>query len=276
MLIKHGNPNTLSGMLALPPIYDQLAKMQEMHDAFSKADKILSIVNKALPSIQRIQNTLDKIAEREAILQKSHQRLFIDTPEHLRLIAKYGWFLDFDTETTLPNELFESHSLRGQEAIDEALISYYGERTNEIIETLKFRHPNRFEIFEEIQFAFENKKYLLSIPCILSQIDGICFDFNGKKFFDHKKSTSYQSAVVVEIQKLSSEYLNVFLSPVTVKSPISAHERDLGSYPVRLNRNEILHGVEANYGTEINNLKCLSLLKYISDLLGSLSDETVH
>jgi len=59
----------------------------------------------------------------------------------------------------------------------------------------------------------------------------------------------------------------IFMRPLMTNKPVFSHEKDLDSFPCKLNRHAILHGQDPDYGTEINSLKSISLLVYISDLV---------
>lgn len=53
-----------------------------------------------------------------------------------------------------------------------------------------------------------------------------------------------------------------------MKTPtIMFGDDEMKNYLLKLNRHQILHGVDVKYGNKINFFKSLSLLVYISDLL---------
>jgi hypothetical protein len=95
---------------------------------------------------------------------------------------------------------------------------------------------------------------------------GICFDFTKKKFFIKNRKT-YLPEVTQELEKSSGSFAELYLSPIKNQTPIMAREEDLEKFPCRLNRHEIMHGINVTYGSRLNCLKVLSLLKYVSDLL---------
>lgn len=78
------------------------------------------------------------------------------------------------------------------------------------------------------------------------------------------------------MENISGSFLDLFLSPIKNQTPIMVREVDIRKYPCTLNRHEVLHGVNVNYGTEVNSLKCMSLLIYISDLLVELDEKTAN
>ncbi len=195
------------------------------------------------------------------------------TPESLLLLAKYGWYLGYDSHIALPGKLAEFIEKGKAEELDNYLTEYYTERFDGIISELKKRHPTRKKIFNQIETAHKEKLYFVSIPCILAQVDGISNDFTKKKFFLKDKNNKYLSQITAEITKISKFTMDAFLTPLTNQTPIMAQESILGDFPIDLNRHKILHGIDIIYGTETNSLKCISLIKYLSDMLMRLRNE---
>lgn len=197
------------------------------------------------------------------------QNVFEQIPQSLLLLAKYGWYLDYDSDISLPNELKDLIQKGKIDEVNEQLTSHYRKEFNNVISSLSTRHESRSAILEQIQTAHNTKQYFLAIPCILTQIDGICTDFTKKKFF--MKDDKYLPLVTKEIISIGNLTSETFLSPLLNQTPIMAHESRLNSFPVDLNRHRILHGVDVTYGSEMNSLKCISLLKYVSDILVNIS-----
>ena len=57
------------------------------------------------------------------------------------------------------------------------------------------------------------------------------------------------------------------LSPLTETLPINASEYERQEDFEGLNRHIIMHGESLDYGTEVNGLKAISLINYISQVL---------
>ena len=62
-------------------------------------------------------------------------------------------------------------------------------------------------------------------------------------------------------------YWKNFIVPMSEPTAINDHSSNLEKFPIRLNRHEILHGMDANYGTKLNSVKIISFLSYINDVL---------
>lgn len=195
------------------------------------------------------------------------------TPDYLLLIAQNGWFMELDCEMKFPSEIAIDFKDNKSENANEKLINYYTENLSRIFSELSSRHINRKEIFEQILSTFQRCEYYTVIPCILSQVDGICFDFTKKKFFIKEKGNKYLSQISSELEKSVSNFLSIYLSPLKNQTPIMVQEKQISEFPCKLNRHEILHGINTDYGTKENSLKVISLLKYISDLLMEIDNK---
>lgn len=197
------------------------------------------------------------------------------TPEYFLLIAQHGWFIDLESELNLPAKVAFEIQDDELETAKELMAEYYKENIDQIFNKLIKRHPNRKEILTQILSAYNNGNYSLLIPSVLTQVDGICFDFTKKKFFIKEKMNIYLPQVTSELEKSAGTFLDLYLSPLQNQTPIMVREQDISKFPCHLNRHEILHGINTDYGTEVNSLKVISLLKYVSDLLTEL-DQKKH
>lgn len=233
-------------------------------------------IKKMIDPIKELQNSIAKLnftPFQKSLVQlnefgKRIKENYDRMPHSLLLLAKYGWFLDLDTDPSFPNELGELIESNEIEKVNEYLMEYYSDNLEQIFDDLTVKFPERKEIFNQIKIAHEEKLFFISIPTILSQIDGICFDCTTKKFFLKDKDNNYLPEVTTELSNISNSILKIFLTPILNQTAINARKKDLYKYPIQFNRHEILHGVDKNYGTEMNSLKCISLLKYMHDLLG--------
>lgn len=241
---------------------------------FEEISKSLEKINKSSFAIPK--GILSDFTENLTDLGKRLSENLKRTPESLLLLAKYGWYLNFDSDVNLPIELSNLIIENKIEEVDNYLIKYYTEYLDHFFSDLSKNHPQRERIFNQIHEAHKNEKYYISIPCILSQIDGICFDYTSKKYFiknNKDKQFKYLPEVADEFSNISSSIAEAFVAPILTQNPMISHESKLNDYPVHLNRNIIMHGIDIEYGTLKNSLKCLSLLFYISDMLALLNEK---
>lgn len=258
--------------------------MGDSHEHSRKSKEISERMQKITEPIRTLQEVIHEnlqeifkpINEIEKSFQGIGEQLKAyeeETPRHLLKIAVNGWFLEFDSELSLPSKLVFEIENNNVNLADQFLIDYYTDNLERIVGELQSRHQNRHEIFEGILTAHTQKNYFVCIPTVLSQVDGICFDFTKKKFFIKDGKNSYLPQITTEIEKISENFIEFFLSPLKNQVPIAVNEKYLSQFPCNLNRHEIVHGVNTTYGTKINSLKCISLLKYLSDLLTELEVE---
>ncbi len=254
-------------------------KATEQNTAIQKSLKEISStlyksfenINKIYSSTPKFKNPIFENLETFKELGERLKEYAEKTPEYFLLIAQYGWFIDLDSELNFASEIAYRIQNAEIEKANELLVEYYKTNIDEIFKSLIKRHPNRKEIFEEILYSFKNNNHFTLIPTVLTQVDGICFDFTKKKFFI--KDNKYLPQVTSELEKVAGNFLVLYLSPLQNQTPIMVREKDIHKFNCHLNRHEILHGINTNYGIEINSLKVISLLKYISDLLTDLDNK---
>jgi hypothetical protein len=216
-----------------------------------------------------LQDFYNQISYVGKLIKENYERM----PHSLLLLAKYGWYLDFNSEIWLPNKLSKLLEENEIKKVDDQLIDYYSSNLDRFFKEISDQYPHRKNILNEILSSHKQKMYFVSVPSLLAQVDGICHDTTTKKFFLKSKKNNWLPEVAEEFSNVTNSVVEMFLSPILNYTPINALESDLHKYPVHLNRHEILHGVDITYGVEKNSLKCLSLLKYFSDLLSNIEKE---
>jgi len=266
--------------------YRQIQKMFEsQREKFKFAEEVRAKHESFVLPLISIQKSFENITKISQILADSSIQKYFEqfknigqkinehlkkTPESLILLANYGWYLNFDSRFNLPNKLGQLIREDKIEEVDEFLIEYYNENIDRMFNDLSNHFPERKEIFIQILASHKKKQYYLTIPCVLAQIDGICFDSTTRKFFIKEKKNKdfrFLPEIAEEFANITSSIADAFSRPIFNQMPISAHESKLDNFPVQLNRHLIMHGIDKNYGDEKNSLKCISLLFYLSDML---------
>ena len=273
--IKLGLPmdNFASQIHKMLEPYRQIQKMVEPFQRLEAQMKPLSDVQSALENIQKIYAPLklleNPFQKQIQAFQQIGERLKLyaeNTPKYLLIIARHGWFLDMDTELSFPSQIISEIEAGNIEEADQLLIEYYTESLDNIFTVLEIRHAKRAPILKELKMLIDSNQYYAFIPLVFSQVDGVCFDFTKKKFFIKNRKT-YLPEVTQELEKSTGSFVELYLSPIKNQTPIMAREEDLKKFPCKLNRHEIMHGINTTYGSKVNCLKVLSLFKYVSDLL---------
>lgn len=189
----------------------------------------------------------------------------------IKKLSFYGWFVDdFSKESNIEiNKCLKFIYSNFPEKLDVYLSNYYRNEIGEIEKKLKLRYPKRKQIITEAFFTHKNKLYHSSICLFITLIDGICDDiFESKFFMNNRKHLPEINDKLEGVIMMSSDFV---LSPFRTKGVINGWKKELDKYPVRLNRHEIIHGVDVNYGSELNSLKFISMLSYIDYVLNHLN-----
>lgn len=263
--------------------YQEIEKITEpireiqkaLKPVFLDIQKSFEHINKIYASIPKFKNPILEHLDTFKEIGKRLKEFAEKTPEYLLLIAQNGWFIELDSELSLPSEIAYEIQENSLENANKLLTEYYLDNLDRIFKNLINRHPNRKEILNQILVSYKNGNHSLLIPSVLTQVDGICFDFTKKKFFIKEKNNKHLPQITSELEKSADSFLDLYLSPLQNQTPIMVREQDISKFPCKLNRHEILHGISTDYGTEINSLKVISLLKYISDLLTDLDRKTL-
>jgi hypothetical protein len=177
-------------------------------------------------------------------------------------LAKTGWFIS-DMIGRL--DVFELVGLAENDDFDEVdriLSSYFKSQMRSIQVSLSRSYPKRRKILRLGFKSHKRKEYLISVPTFLIQADGICCDILGIQLF---KKRNRRPAIADRLDSIpASSFDAAFFEPLKIVLPISEDTKLLDSEGLNFNRHSILHGLNVNYGTEINSLKSMSLLFYLN------------
>ena len=168
-------------------------------------------------------------------------------------LSNYGWYVSVNLKLLDVLAVFQSIQNNTFNEKEHVLIDYYKNSLKDIETNLLKKHLDRNKIISEAFKAHKNKMFNSSTILFISQSDGICegkiFSGNKKKdFFDSKKSPYFVN--------------NTLLNKTAINEDT---RKDTTNFFSELNRHKVMHGLTSDYGNEINSLKALSLLCFVSD-----------
>lgn len=216
-----------------------------------------------------------KMAEDMAAIAKSFEKYPDEMREGLIAMNQYGWYLDLQMGMSKP--------LRFKRALDEGrhedaeveMVKHFDKRIASIRAELIQAYPHRREILDAAFDAHLNGQHLVSIPVLLAQVDGICFDVANAHFFMGKERPK---VLAYATELAGTELARAFLAPLESGMTVALSEKARPQGFSGLNRHMVLHGESIDYGTKENGLRAISLLNYISQSLQrelSASDKPV-
>jgi len=232
-------------------------KNSQNHDALNAFQKRIKQLNKELrPTFKKISDGI--------------QIVINETPDNIFELSKYGWYLDFNVEFKTPVELGRLLKNGEINKVNDYLNNYYTEELDYIENRLVENYPQRKRFFSS---AFSNHRkgdYISAIVVLLTQADGICYDKTEKKFFISDRKNEYLPQIEQNLRKFSHGIVDLFLSPISNKTTINVRAEELVNFPIRLNRHEIIHGVDIDFDSKTNSLKIISFINYLDNLFDKI------
>lgn len=187
------------------------------------------------------------------------------TQEAILLLGVHGWYFDLEMPLTGLWKLKRALSEGNVEEAEGALVQYFENRIDEIEKSIVGRFPKRKKLIRAAFNAHRRQEYVLSVPVLLAQADGICKDVANEYLFI-KKNKKPRTAIYVE-QVTMNTFRAALLSPLANPLPISASEHERKEDFNELNRHMVLHGESLDYGNKVNSLKAISLVNYVAHVL---------
>jgi len=189
--------------------------------------------------------------------------------EQLIVLAQHGWYIDPEMAVSDIQRLHRAFDEGEIEAADAWFASYFREHLDAIEKRLTERHPTRAKVIAAACKAHRAGDFVLSVPPLLSQADGIALDLRERELYSKNKDKGVHGLIdAMPEDDFDRIQWSVFREP----SPLTANTKTLPTAFDGLNRHAVLHGVDPNYGTEANSLRALSLLNYAAYALAPTSD----
>ncbi|WP_315385892.1 hypothetical protein [uncultured Stenotrophomonas sp.] len=176
-------------------------------------------------------------------------------------LAQHGWYIDPEMPLTGIRSLNDAFEGGAADQASAELESYFRQNLDVIEERLLSRHPKRAHVLAAAFNAHRLGNYLLSIPVMLSQADGISHDERGRQLYSTRQTKGIGGLIDgLETSDLNRHLWEVFRTQSPLSSAIDTLPADFSG----LNRHKVLHGMDYSYGSETNALRAVSLLNFAS------------
>ncbi len=184
------------------------------------------------------------------------------TANALRVLAQHGWYLDPDM---VPSEAFaraDEFATGRADAAHAWLRAKFDARLDDIEAMLCAKSPARAKFFRSALAAHRRGDYAASIPLLLAQADGLCWDVTKVQLYARREGRSRLESrlAFTEGTTLRATVLIALLEP----APISAPEKERTHLTDYLNRHVVLHGESLDYDTALNSARAISLVTFVA------------
>jgi hypothetical protein len=231
-------------------------------------EPVMTALSASIVIGERLQGVFQQLETLGTQIRELIEELPEPTRTALRRLGERGWY--FSMEMT-PSEIYENANqiqAGNCTAVDQWMIAFYNDNLDTLKNDLEERFPRRFQVLERAFEAHERGEYELSVPVFLAQADGICQELTDIQLYSRVRG---QPRTLDFVEQLALDSLSdAMMEPLRVPLPISAsyRDREQPDYPSgTLNRHQVLHGEAADYGTEMNSCKAISLLHYVATVL---------
>ncbi len=239
-----------------------------LHNGFYQFNNIFSIENPIFAELlQRLEKAFNNIQAYPDDLKKIQGHL-----------KSQGWFLSDDNIIRIR---FLATLLEAKKI--EEIELYMEETTREHCDGIFFVliniFPERADILKDAFEAHKKGLFTLSVPVLLTQVDGICTEIFGQALFINKHQDKREKKINEYLAdeegwfRLGSSLTRLFLQPIVEPGRITNNtklrqcddKQRMNEYP--LNRNGVLHGLHCDYATERKSLKIISQLDYLNKVV---------
>jgi len=183
----------------------------------------------------------------------------------ITMLANRGWFIDFEMPASVFKEIIKIINEGKFTIFERELISYFEKHLDRIESDIIIRFKNRKNLINASFNAHRRKEYILSIPVILAQVDGICYEVVKHSFFMKRNQRPLTATYVDNVATDTFRYAVLF--PLSQKLPINISSYERPKKSRQLNRHAIFHGESIRYGSKKNSIKAISLINYVSYVL---------
>jgi hypothetical protein len=231
-----------------------------LYDGLPRRDQA---INELAASAQRSND--EYLAELARVLRVDSDRVLSDIREHAALLARCGWYPDPHRTIKYAQQILALYTAGAPRKADQMFAQYYAQQLPTIERETLAAFPVRAPLFRAAFWAHRRRKYVLAIPALLAQADGVCADTLNAQLFSRGPDGRPKIARSIESK---GQLVGAFLNAIAQPAPLTASRRErLALHEATLNRHAILHGEDLKYGTRINSFKTISLISYLAWLL---------
>jgi hypothetical protein len=222
----------------------------------------LEFLEKLSNDMQYMVSSVNKALENTQFAFSAYLQILKKAPDSIKILANYGWYMPIDFDPVTVNRLAADLKEGKTKLVDNKLIKHFDLELLNIQKKVISNFPNRSKAVIAGFRAHKRKEYYLSIPVFFAQIEGICNELTGTRFFKIKEN---QPKTLTWVNKFeNNSMIRILLEPLYISGPMR-QSQDLNN-PIGLNRHDVLHGDSLNYGdSKIVAYKVLSLMNYISE-----------
>lgn len=203
---------------------------------------------------------------------------FRDDMELARILVEYGWWvLERDFTGPMQRELLRLGREKNRKGIDRYLVGIFSESNCFRIEAkinAWFELPylaKRQHIVTDCLWAHRQRRYSLTVPCLMPMIDGLfrVFDKVWPSHLNQKKSV-IKSATFANAYRQGEQ--DFWGAPFTqrIGEMFQGFDFGTGTPGSTLNRHAILHGESADYGIESNSIKLFLAIDTIQSFIRAM------
>jgi hypothetical protein len=193
------------------------------------------------------------------------------------MLSDEGWYIDYGTAIRTLSGLYIHQITTNSEVLDTFMIKFYKKKLRKISRFFRKNHPQRYLIIKKALQAHRRGDFELSIPVILTQIEGLFYDLTDKEIFSKGRGKLKENTAKTWVNSKENDtiaFMLAILEPLRENDNLSASFKDSEKFPNALNRNKILHGRDINYPNELNSYKAISLLTFIGTIVYDIENKS--
>ena len=209
-----------------------------------------------------------KIAEAIDLLKESFNEADKTIREANDILASLGWWVYPEWSFVDLKHIVELHRSGKKQEIESEIINYFSEKIlDEILSQWKKNKKlqARYSILEDALWAHKQQKYTLSIPPLLSQIEGIINENSGKTGRISQRDCIKSLKTALQNDPTEKSYSWFSDALVMFVEQVLRQDFEWGK-PSKKGRNPILHGHYVNYADKIFSLKLILLADFIQNV----------
>jgi hypothetical protein len=191
-------------------------------------------------------------------------RLYAQTRKLSANLAGRAWYFGPDMPMAVMHKLTAAFNAGDFDRIDKIMSGYIQHFLGDIKRQCEKMFPLRWPVLSSAFKAHKGKEYDLSIPVFLAQADGMCTEVFGVKFFQRRNRVPATASKLGDLE--FDELAHAVLEPLRIGGGLSAYDNE-PQIQGCLNRHHVLHGLSVKYGTEMNSLRAISLIGFLTSTI---------